>query len=145
VATGTPLPRSRHFGLYKRSLNVFLRSLVTSLFTTALDFGTLVGLTELAHVNYVLATWLGTVVGSLSNFTINKVWAFSAREQPTGPAMMKFVLVQAGASGLHTLGVWLLTRFGRLPYPASKAIVAAAVYLVWNYPLNRRFVFPQPR
>lgn len=94
---------------------MFLRSLLTSLFTTALDFGALVGLTELAGVNYVLATWIGTIVGSLSNFTINKVWAFSAREHPTGPALGKFVLVQAGASGLHTLGVWLLTRFGRLP------------------------------
>jgi len=125
--------------------NVFLRSLLTSLFTTALDFGALVGLTELAGLNYVLATWLGTVVGSLSNFTINKLWAFSARAQPTGRAMGKFVLVQAGASGLHTLGVWLLTRFGRLPYPASKVIVAALVYLGWNYPLNRWFVFRPSR
>ena len=126
-------------------MSFFLRSTLTSLFTTALDFGTLLGLTELAGVNYVLATWLGTVVGSLSNFTINKLWAFSARQHPTGAARGKFVLVQAGASGLHTLGVWLLTRFGRLPFPASKAIVAATVYLIWNFPLNRWFVFrPKP-
>jgi len=121
---------------------VFLRSLLTSLFTTALDFGALVGLTELAGLNYVLATWIGTVVGSLANFTINKVWAFSAGQAPTGPAFGRFLVVQAGASGWHTLGVWLITRFGRLPYPASKAIVAAVVYLAWNYPLNRWFVFP---
>jgi len=121
---------------------VFLRSLLTSLFTTALDFGTLVGLTELVHVNYVLSTWLGSVVGSLANFTINKQWAFSARHVPTGPAFGRFLLVQAGASGLHTLGVWLFTRFGRLPYPASKLVVAGLVYLIWNYPLNRWFVFP---
>jgi len=122
--------------------HVFLRSLLTSLFTTALDFGTLVGLTELAHVNYVLSTWLGSVAGALVNFMINKQWAFSARHAPTGPAFGRFLIVQAGASGLHTLGVWLFTRFGRLPYPASKAIVAALVYLSWNYPLNRWFVFP---
>jgi putative flippase GtrA len=119
----------------------FGRSLLTSLLTTALDFGTLVGLTELARVNYVLATWIGTVVGSLANFTINKAWAFSARDAPAVPALGRFVVVQAGASGLHTAGVWALTRFGRLPYPVSKAAVAAVVYLVWNYPLNRRFVF----
>jgi putative flippase GtrA len=119
----------------------FARSLATSLLTTALDFGTLVGLTELAGVNYVLATWIGTVVGSLANFTINKVWAFSARSAPAVPALGRFLLVQAGASGLHTAGVWLLTRFGRLPYPVSKALIAAAVFLVWNYPLNRWFVF----
>jgi putative flippase GtrA len=122
-------------------MRTFGRSLLTSLLTTALDFGTLVGLTELGGVNYVLATWIGTVVGSLANFTINKLWAFSARSAPTGPALGRFVAVQAGASGLHTAGVWALTRFGRLPYPVSKALVAAAVYLAWNYPLNRWFVF----
>jgi putative flippase GtrA len=119
----------------------FGRSLLTSLFTTALDFGTLIGLTELAGLNYVLATWLGTVVGSLANFAVNKLWAFSARAAPAVPALGRFVLVQAGASAWHTAGVWALTRFGRLPYPVSKIIVAAAVYLAWNYPLNRWFVF----
>ena len=120
---------------------IFQRSVLTSLFTTALDFGTLVGLTELVGVSYVLSTWLGTVVGSLSNFAINKQWAFSARSAAAIPALGRFVLVQIGASALHTAGVWLLTRFGRLPYPVSKLIVATAVYLGWNYPLNRWFVF----
>ena len=120
---------------------IFSRSVLTSLLTTALDFGTLVGLTELLGLNYVLSTWIGTVVGSLSNFAINKQWAFSARSAPTMPALGRFVVVQIGASALHTAGVWLLTRFGRLPYPVSKLIVATAVYLGWNYPLNRRFVF----
>ena len=124
-------------------LGMFWRSVVTSLATTALDFGTLVGLTELAGVNYVLATWIGTVVGSLANFTLNKVWAFYASDAPALPALTRFALVQAGASGLHTAGVWVLTRFLRLPYPASKLAVAAAVYLGWNYPLNRWFVFPR--
>jgi putative flippase GtrA len=121
----------------------FGRSVLTSLLTTALDFGTLVGLTELAGLSYVLATWIGTVVGSLANFTINKQWAFSARSAPAIPALGRFVLVQIGASALHTGGVWLLTRFGRLPYPVSKLLVATVVYLGWNYPLNRWLVFPR--
>jgi putative flippase GtrA len=120
---------------------IFRRSVLTSLLTTALDFGTLIGLTELAGVDYVLSTWIGTVVGSLTNFAINKQWAFSARNAPAIPALGRFVLVQIGASALHTGGVWLLTRFGRLPYPVSKLVVATAVYLGWNYPLNRWFVF----
>jgi putative flippase GtrA len=119
----------------------FGRSVATSLLTTALDFATLVGLTELLRIDYVLATWIGTVVGSLSNFTLNRVWAFSAGGAPAVPALGRFVVVQAGASALHTGGVWALTRFGRLPYPVSKLTVAAVVYLGWNYPLNRWFVF----
>ena len=126
-------------------LATFSRSVLTSLLTTALDFGTLIGLTELGGVDYVVATWIGTVVGSLANFTINKLWAFYAREAPALPAATRFAVVQIGASFLHTAGVWLLTRFGRLPYPISKLVVAATVYLVWNYPLNRWFVFrPRP-
>lgn len=125
----------------RRELATFSRSLLTSLFTTALDFATLIGLTEGAGVNYVAATWIGTVVGSLANFTINRLWAFYAPDAPAVPAATRFVAVQLGASGLHTTGVWLLTHFGRLPYPVSKLTVAAVVYLIWNYPLNRWFVF----
>jgi putative flippase GtrA len=119
----------------------FRRSVLTSLLTTALDFGTLVGLTELVGLSYVLSTWIGTVVGSLANFTINKQWAFSARSARAMPALGRFIVVQIGASALHTGGVWLLTRFGRLPYPVSKLVVATVVYLGWNYPLNRWLVF----
>jgi putative flippase GtrA len=130
----------------RSELATFSRSVVTSLLTTALDFGTLVGLTELAGVNYVLATWIGTVAGALANFTINKLWAFHARGTAAIPALARFLAVQAGASGLHTGGVWALTRFAHLPYPLSKLVIAAAVYLTWNYPLNRRLVFrPAPR
>jgi putative flippase GtrA len=125
----------------RTELATFSRSLLTSLLTTVLDFATLIGLTELAGVNYVIATSIGTVVGAVANFTINKVWAFYARDMPAIPAMARFVGVQAGASALHTGGVWVLTRFARLPYPVSKLVIAATVYLTWNYPLNRWFVF----
>jgi len=119
----------------------FSRSALTSLFTTALDFGTLTGLVELAGVNYVLATWLGTVVGSLSNFTINRLWAFDARDRPPAGQFGRFLLVQAAASLLHTGGVWFFTDLVGLPYQASKLIISVLVYLGWNYPMNRWFVF----
>jgi putative flippase GtrA len=119
----------------------FSRSTLTSLLTTALDFGVLTGAVELCGVDYVLATWLGTVVGSLSNFTINKHWAFRGSPIPLRGQLVRFVLVQAGASALHTVGVWLLTRFGGVPYQVSKLVVAVAVALAWNYPMNKAVVF----
>jgi putative flippase GtrA len=117
------------------------RSIVTSLCTTVLDFGVLTGAVELFHVNYVVATWMGTVVGSLSNFSINKRWAFRGSPLGLRRQLLRFLLVQAGSSALQTLGVWLLTRFGGLPYLGSKTVIAALVALGWNYPLNRYFVF----
>jgi putative flippase GtrA len=123
----------------------FVRSNVTSLFTTALDFATLAALKSGLGVNYVLATWMGTVVGSVSNFLINKHWAFQAKDTPPQRELGRFLLVQAGASMLHTAGVWLLTRYAGFHYLESKLIAALVVYLAWNYPLNRSFVFRRDR
>jgi putative flippase GtrA len=117
------------------------RSALTSIFTTALDFGVLTGLVELFGVDYVLATFLGTVVGATSNFLINRVWAFRATAGAAHWQIMRLLPVQAGSSGLQTLGVWLLADFGGMLYWIAKLVVAVAVYLGWNYPLNRYFVF----
>jgi len=126
----------------RRVLAPLSRSAVTSLITTALDLGTLTGLVELAGVHYVVATFTGTVVGCASNFAINRAWAFAATHGQVHHQLARFLPVQAGSSALQTGGVWLLTGVGGLPYLVSKIVVAVAVYLGWNYPLNRNFVFP---
>jgi putative flippase GtrA len=121
------------------------RSAATSIFTTSLDLGTLTVLVELFHLNYVIATFFGTVVGSLSNFLINRHWAFEARAGAAHWQLFRFLPVQAGSSALHTLGVWLITEHTRLKYFGSKVVVSVIVYLIWNYPMNRFFVFPRSK
>ncbi|HEX3697467.1 MAG TPA: GtrA family protein [Polyangia bacterium] len=134
-------PPARHWRWPTR----FSRSTLTSLFTTAVDFLTLVTAVQVFGVNYVLATWMGTVVGSLSNFSINRKWAFGDSIVRSHNQFLRFVLVQAGSSGLNTLGVWLLTRFLRVPYPISRLIVAGIVAVGWNYPMNHFVVFATSR
>ena len=119
----------------------FAKSAITSIFTTSLDFALLAGLVELAHVNYVLATFLGTVLGASTNFLINRRWAFEATAGHAGHQALRYLLVQIGSATLHTTGVYTLTHFGGAPYLVSKVVVAVAAYLVWNYPLNHYFVF----
>ncbi|HUJ59791.1 MAG TPA: GtrA family protein [Kofleriaceae bacterium] len=121
----------------------FIRNSITSVFTTALDFGVLTGLVELFHVNYVLATFLGTVVGAASNFIINRHWSFEVGHITPQWQMARFLPVQVGSSALQTGGVWLATDHLGVQYMLSKLLVAVAVYLAWNYPMNRFFVFRQ--
>ena len=117
------------------------RSVVTSIFTTAVDFGTMLGLVELFHVDYVVATFVGTIVGFLANFAINRHWAFEAHAGAIGWQFVRVLPVQAGSTGLQTLGVWIFGRFLGLRYWVAKIVVSALVYLLWNYPMNRFFVF----
>jgi putative flippase GtrA len=145
VTTTTRETRDRPARSWRTSLATFLRSNVTSLLTTAVDFGTLAALATGLHVNYVLATWIGTVFGSLSNFLINRYWAFHrpalGARSPKAGQFARFALVQVVASAFHTVGVWTLTRFAHFHYLESKLIAAVVVYLWWNYPMNLFFVF----
>ena len=119
----------------------FTRNSITSIFTTALDFGVLTGLVEIVHVHYVIAVFLGTVAGALSNFLINRYWSFEAADRGAHWQLVRFLPVQAGSSGLQTVGVWLVTSHWHLAYYWSKVVVSIGVYLCWNYPMNRWFVF----
>jgi putative flippase GtrA len=126
-------------------MKAFVRNTVVSLFTTALDFIVLVGLVEVFGVNYVVAAFCGSVVGATSNFLINRHWSYNATGGAAHWQMVRFLPVQAGSSLLQTGGVWLFTGGFHLQYIASKLVTATLVYLVWNYPMNRYFVFPKPR
>ena len=119
----------------------FTRSVLTSIFSTAVDFATLIGLVELVHLDYKIATFLGTIVGFLTNFTINRQWEFEARAGHVGWQFARVLPVQAGSTGLQTLGVWVFDRFIGFRYWVAKIIVSALVYLCWNYPMNRFWVF----
>lgn len=119
--------------------------MVTSLITTALDFLVLTGLVELAHVHYLTATVAGTLVGASSNFLINRHWSFDDHKGMMHWQIVRFVPVQAGSSGLQALFMWLLVGEAHVQYMIAKTIVAVTVYLMWNYPMNRYFVFPRAR
>jgi putative flippase GtrA len=119
----------------------FTRSVFASIFSTAVDFATLAGLVELAQVDYKLATFIGTIAGFLTNFTINRYWAFSATEGHLGWQFARVLPVQAGSTTLQTLGVWVFVRFVGLRPEVAKIPVSVLVYLIWNYPMNRFWVF----
>lgn len=119
----------------------FHKSVIASLISTGVDYGSLIANVELLHVDYVLATFIGTVLGFATNFTLNRFWAFDAASEPWTRQLVRSLPVQAGSTFWQTLGVWLVTRFGGLAYELSKLLVAALVYLGWNYQMNKRFVF----
>jgi len=118
----------------------FARATLTSVFTTALDFALLALLVECFSVNVALATFLGTVLGSSSNFLINRRWAFRGGAGHPAHQAFRYLITQVGSSAIHTGGVWLATRAG-VEYLVAKVVVACLAYLVWNYPMNRAFVF----
>lgn len=123
----------------------FSRANLTALAATSVDFGTLVALVELGGVFYVTATACGAIGGGITNFLLNKYWAFEHRHGSTAAQSVRYTLVSGASLVLNTSLVFCLTEFGGLMYLKSKVITALAVGWFWNYPLHRYFVFPPQR
>lgn len=139
VLRSGPVPAARRSHATRHTLP---RSIAVSLLCTGLDFGTLWALVELAGVGHPLATFAGTVVGAITNFVVNRQYTFDAvGEDAAHRQLVRFLVVQAGCSALLTAGMWLVADVLGVAYLVARLIVAVVVYLGWNYPMIRFYVF----
>lgn len=128
--------------LYHGHKKSFSRATLTSFAATVVDFGTLYTLTEFAGIYYVGSTAIGAFAGAITNFTLNKYWAFEHRHGTITAQGFRYALVSGASLLLNTGLVFCLTEFAGLRYLVSKGVAALAVGWAWNYPLHRYFVFP---
>jgi putative flippase GtrA len=119
----------------------FSRSQIASGVATAVDFGLIFGLTEIFKVWYVISVAIGAAAGALTNFLMNRHWSFEATHRAWHGQAVRYAVVSAGSLALNTAGTWAMTEFGHLHYGISVAIVSIAVGFLYNYPLQRWFVF----
>jgi putative flippase GtrA len=126
----------------RRSLIGLLgRHQVASILSTAVDFGVMTLAVELIHLPAVPATVLGASSGAVTNFQLGRHWVYSAGGDHAAPQAMRYAIVSAASAGLNALGEYgLHDRLG-LHYFLARAIVAVAVSLLWNFPMQRYFVF----
>ena len=54
---------------------------------------------------------------------------------------LKYLLVWTGSIWLNTGGTYLLTELSGSYFIFPKTVVAVAIALLWNYPLQRMFVY----
>lgn len=133
---------ARHYHSHKRT---FSRATVTSIAATAVDFTTLYVLVEFGHAYYVWANATAALLGALTNFTLNRHWAFESRERGVHIQSFRYALVSGASLVLNTALVFCFTEFAGLRYLVSKVIASVTVGWGWNYPLHRYFVFSKPR
>ena len=115
---------------------------LSGVIATFIDVCSLVVLVELAGVHVTMAAFLAAALGGVTNFLVNKYWAFDddapfELRQCTLYALVSLVTAAFVAVSIHILAVML-----GLPYLLAKAIAAILVFLVWTYPAQARIVFP---
>jgi len=109
---------------------------------TGLDLGVLVLLVG-HHAPIPLATFIATLAGAATNFTLNKYVAFHDRSPLTLGQVVRFDVVAIVAASLMAAAMKVATATLGLPVVVAKLACAAVVFAVWTYPAQRRLVFPR--
>ena len=117
---------------------------LSSLFTTAVDFAVMILAVELLHVSPVVGTVLGATGGAITNFTLGRYWTFRATAGDAPGQALRYGFVSGGSLGFNALGVYLLGTVLGVYYIAARVVTAVLVSFLWNFPMQRYFVFRLP-
>jgi putative flippase GtrA len=112
---------------------------------TLVDFATMIALVEGTGLSPEAATPVGAVLGAMTNFSLGRAWIFRRHAGHWAAQASRYALVSAASAGWNTLGEQLVHGMGHVQYVAARAIVSFTVSLLWNFPMQRGFVFREGR
>ena len=119
----------------------FLKANVASLAASLSDFLMTILLVQWCTTNVVTAAAAGTVTGGIVNFLIGRHWVFKAADEKAVRQIWKYALVWTGNLFLNTGGVYVFACQAGLHYAVSKVVTSLLVAFLYNYPLQKNFVF----
>lgn len=132
-------------GTLTRELLTLLRASASSIAATVVDAVIYQAILLLGLGGYTLAAFSGAVVGGVTNFTLNRTWAFP----PSGRSLKRQVLMYAVASGLVYLALqgslMLLIEVLHVDEHLAWFPAQLVAWAVVSYPLFRYVVFAGPR
>ena len=125
-----------------RSLSsLFFSAQVAAFIGTAVDFITVILLTELLAIWYVTSNVIGAALGAITNFLLGRYWVFDSTEKKIYNQAFRYFLVALGSLLLNTFGLYILTEYTSLHYIVSKIIVAVLIAFTFNFFLQKNFVY----
>ncbi len=117
-----------------------LRHTVSAIVATGLDFVAVLAIVSMLGAPAWLATALGCAVGAVTNFSLNRVWTFGSKGN-AGVQSWRYVLVSASSALLNAGGVALFMLHPELDYRIAWVFARVLIFLAWNYPLQKTWVF----
>jgi phosphatidylglycerophosphate synthase/putative flippase GtrA len=116
-------------------------TVIAAALATGFDYGIVLELVEKLHMAPAAATALGAAAGGFLNFHLNRVITFRAGGAQL-PQAARYTVVSGMSALLNAGGVAVLTMNPLPDYRVAWWIARAAVFLFWNFPLQRMYVFP---
>jgi len=110
---------------------------------TLIDFGTMVVLVQRFDLSPVLGTTVSAPLGGIVNFALGRSWVFPNNTGRIEWQAVRYALVSAASAAWNAVGEHVVHDLAHVQYVLARALVAIAVSLAWNFPMQRGFVFSQ--
>lgn len=132
-------------GRLRREVWTFCKAQLSAQVATLVDFSVSFILAAGMGVWYVTASFLGALSGGIVNCAVNYRWVFRAVMLKKRYVVLKYLVVWTGSILLNTLGTHLLTEWSGQYFIFPKMVVAVSIAMLWNYPMQRVFVYRDNR
>jgi phosphatidylglycerophosphate synthase/putative flippase GtrA len=132
------------WGSDRQDARTLPRSVAVSFLATASDFATVWALVAAGRADAPLATTIGCAIGGVIAFTLSRNWAFASESTARGREAMRFAFVSGSSALLNAGGVAVVLLLPRVDYRIAWAVARGVIFVTWNYPLMRDYVFAPP-
>ncbi|MDR1338815.1 MAG: GtrA family protein, partial [Prevotellaceae bacterium] len=126
-------------------LKIFVKAQFSAFVCGMCDYLIMILITEFFGIHYTVSIVIACTLGAIMNFSVNKIWTFHSKTSSykfsLPQQLWRFIFVVVSSIGLKTLGTHILTEYAHIDYKISRLITDAIVSILYNYMLQRYWVF----
>jgi putative flippase GtrA len=105
------------------------------------DFGSLIFLTEVFKIHYLISAALAFILGLLTNYVLSIFWVFSKRTLTNKQVeFLIFSIIGLIGLGINEGIIWFFTESVHFHYLISK-IFSTVVIFFWNFFARKKILF----
>jgi putative flippase GtrA len=117
------------------------RSLVVSVIALVFDFSSLVFLTEITHLHYLIAATAGFIIGVIVNYYLSVVWVFAYRKLASKRTeFVIFVVICVIGLLLNLIIIAMIVEGIGADYRLAK-VVSTVIVFFWNFIARKKILY----
>lgn len=124
----------------KKLLNQILKFGVVGGLAFIIDYGILILLTEVFHINYLISTTISFIVSVIFNYILSIFWVFDVDKNKNRATVFSvFIVLSIIGLLLNDLFMWLFVDGWKVHYLLAK-IIATFLVMIYNFITRKLFL-----
>ena len=124
----------------KKLLNQILKFGVVGGLAFIIDYGILIFLTEVFHINYLISTTISFIMSVIFNYIMSIFWVFDVDENKNRTTVFSvFIILSVIGLLLNDLFMWVFVDGMSIHYLIAK-IIATLLVMIYNFITRKLFL-----